>query len=102
MPRRRRCRNCPEDWHGLSPPVKSPPQPKTFSPSDLPKGPGGVLTYESEAAKLWQHAIYASATLAELLFGYVATDMPGDPLPAMRRLHARLGEIIQIREERTK
>jgi len=69
----------------------------------MPTGPGGVIhTYEGEAAQLWQHAIYAGATLAELLFGYVALDVPGDPLPAMRRLHARLGEIIQIREERTK
>jgi hypothetical protein len=83
---RRRCRNCPEDKQGLPPP--EPPKPKT-------------ATYEGESEKLWHQALYSCGNLVELLFGYVAMDVPGDPLPAMKRLHARLGEIIQTREERT-
>jgi hypothetical protein len=84
MPRKRRCRNCPE----TDIPVLPPPAPRP-------------ATYEGEGAKLWHHVIYACATLVEVLFGYMAMDVPGDCLPQMKRLHARLGEIIQTREKRT-
>jgi hypothetical protein len=85
---RRRCRNCPEpDKQGLPPPEPAVPL---------------TATYQGEGDRLWHHALYACATLVELLFGYVAMDVPGDPLPKMKRLQARLGEIIQTREDRTR
>lgn len=86
-PRRRRCRNCPETKDGLPPPE---PQPAPVTP-----------TFGAEAEKLWQYAVYATSTALEVLGGYVAMDVPGDPLPKLKRLHARLGEIIKTREERT-
>lgn len=58
-------------------------------------------TFGAEAEKLWQYAIYTTGTLLEALGGYVAMDVPGDVLPKLERLHARLGEIIRTREERT-
>jgi len=84
--RRRRCHNCPEpDNQGL-----------------LPESNPQIATDEGESEKLWHQALYACGTMVELLFGYVAMDVPSQPLPAMRRLHARLGEIIHTREERTR
>lgn len=82
---RRRCRNCPEPTVPELPPPTSPL----------------TATYEGEGAKLWHHALYACATMLEVLFGYVAMDVPGECLPQMKRLHARLGEIIKTREDRT-
>ena len=85
-PRRRRCRNCPETKDGLPPPE---PEPALETP-----------TFSAEAEKLWQYAVYAAGTALETLGGYVAMDVPGDVLPKLKRLHARLGDIIQTREER--
>lgn len=86
--KRRRCRNCPDTKDGLPPPE---PMVAVASPTTRP-----------DAEKLWQFGLYSCSTVLELLFGYVAMDMPGDPLPKLKRLHARLGEIIQTREERTR
>ncbi len=82
--RRRRCRNCPDE------PELPPPQPESTA----------TPVSERESEKLWRLTLYGCSSVLETLFGFVAMDMPGDPLPALRRLHARLGEIIQTREER--
>lgn len=84
---RRRCRNCPQ-------PGKQ--EPRLREPKPL------TATYEGESDKLWRQTLYACGTTVELLFGYVAMDVPGEPLPVLKRLHDRLGEIIHIREERTR
>lgn len=82
---KRRCRNCPETKEGL--PAKSPEsQPRT-------------TTYEGEGCELWNAALVGCGTLFELLFRYVALDVPGEPLPQLERLHIRLGEIVKAREE---
>jgi len=83
----RRCRNCPETKDGLPLPQLQP------QPATLP-------SFGVEAEKLWQYAIYAAGITTGMLGGYVAMDVPGDVLPKLKRLHTRLGEIIQIREER--
>ena len=82
---RRRCRNCPD------PDEQEPPTPTTSV----------TMTYEGECGSLWRHALSSCGTLLDLLFNYVVMDVPGDPLLQLKRLHARLGEIIQTREERT-
>jgi hypothetical protein len=87
---RRRCRNCPETKDGLPPPSFT-----VKSQSKL-----AATAFGREVEKLWQFAVYACSTSMELLGGYVAMDVPGDVLPVLKRLHARLGEIIQTREER--
>lgn len=80
----RRCRNCPEPTkEGIQ--AKAAPAP---------------VTYEGEGRGLWTAALVGCATLFELLFRYVSLDVPGEPLPQMRRLHQRLGEIIAAREQR--
>jgi len=33
------------------------------------------------------------------MFRYVALNVPGYPFPQLKRLHARLGEIIEIRKK---
>lgn len=81
--KRRRCRNCPETAEGL---------PKEVAPAPA--------TYEGEGRSLWTAALVGCSTLFELLFRYVNLGVPGTPLPQMRRLHKRLGEIIATREQR--
>jgi hypothetical protein len=84
----RRCRNCPEAADGL-PEVPEAPVIKT-------------TTFEGEGDGLWRAALTGCGTHLELLFRYVALDVPGDPLDQLRHLHARLGEIVEARERRTK
>ncbi len=81
---KRRCRNCPETKEGL--PVQSPL-------------PALVTTYVGEGDGLWTAISVACGTLFELMFRYVALNVPGKPLPQLKRLHARLGEIIEIRKQ---
>lgn len=81
----RRCRNCPEAADGL-------PEMPTIK----------TTTFEGEGDGLWKAALVGCGTHLELLFRYVALDVPGDSLDQLRRLHARLGEIIDARERRTK
>jgi len=83
---KRRCRNCPETAEGL--PAREAAVP--------------VTTYEGEGEELWKAASVACGTLFELLFRYVALEVPGNPLPQLERLHVRLGEIIKARKEREK
>ena len=85
--RDRRCRNCPETDEGLPAQTSSIPSIK-------------VTTYEGEGEELWKVASVACGTLLELLFRYVALDVPGKPLPQLERLHTRLGEIIEVRREK--
>jgi len=86
--KRRRCRNCPEEANALPPPQ---PQPAATTP-----------TFGSESSRLWQFSLYACNTALELMYGFAVMDVPGDPVPSLKRLHTRLGEIIQLREERTR
>ena len=79
---KRRCRNCPETEEGL--------------PVQLP----AVTTYQGEGSELWKAASVACGTLFELMFRYVALDVPGKPLPQLERLYTRLGRIIEARQER--
>jgi hypothetical protein len=79
----RRCRNCPETEEGL------PAQPI------IP-----VATYEGEGAELWKAGMVACGTLLELLFRYITLNVPGISLPQLERLHARLGEIINLQKEK--
>lgn len=80
----RRCRNCPDAADGLP----EPPMTK-------------MTTFGGEGDGLWRAALTGCGTHLELLFRYVALDVPGDPLDQLRRLHVRLGEIIEARERRT-
>ena len=82
----RRCRNCPEAIDGL---------PEMSAASK-------TTTYEGEGDGLWKAALVGCGTHLELLFRYVALDVPGDPLTQLRQLQMRLGEIIEARERRTK
>jgi len=82
----RRCRNCPETADGLPEASKTPQ----------------VTTFEGEGDGLWRAALTGCGMHLELLFRYVALGVPGDPLAQLRKLHARLGEIIEARERRTK
>jgi hypothetical protein len=68
----------------------------------LPEPPVTKTTFEGEGDGLWKAALVGCGTHLELLFRYVALDVPGDPLDQLRRLYARLGEIIEARERRTK
>lgn len=81
----RRCRNCPETPEGLPQQAPAPP-----------------ATYEGEGRSLWTAALVGCSTLFELLFRYVNLNVPGTPIPQMKRLHRRLGEIIVAREQRTR
>lgn len=83
LPKKRRCRNCDE---GGVPP----PKPVTVKNA----------TYEGESDRLWHHLLHVCGVLIETLYNYTVMDVPGEPLPQMRALHVRLGEIIQTREER--
>lgn len=80
---KRRCRNCPETEEGL--------------PKQLPKQL--TVTYKGEGTGLWKAASVACGTILELLFRYVTLNVPGEPLPQLKRLHTRLGEIIKVRSE---
>lgn len=82
---KRRCRNCPETEEGL--PVQS-------------SLPVPVATYVGEGDELWKAVSVACGTLFELMFRYVALNVPGKPLLQLERLHSRLGEIIKIRKQR--
>lgn len=80
--RKRRCRNCPETKEGL---------PVAESQSQ-------ITTYEGEGKGLWNAALVACGTLFELLFRYVALNVPGRPVPQLQRLYIRFGEIIEACE----
>lgn len=82
---KRRCRNCPETKEGL--PIQVTPI---------------ATTYQGEGRELWRAATVACGTLLELLFRYVALDVPGEPLPQFERLRTRLNELIEARKEREK
>jgi len=86
----RRCRNCPEAIDGLP---ETPATQKTTSKT---------TTYEGEGDGLWKAVLVGCGTHLELLFRYVALDVPGDPLTQLCQLQTRLGEIIESRERRTK
>jgi len=79
---KRRCRNCPETDEGL--PVQSAPQ---------------VTSYQGEGEGLWKAVSVACGTVQELMFRYVTLRVPGNPVPQLERLKARLGEIIEIRKQ---
>jgi hypothetical protein len=49
---------------------------------------------------LWKAAMVSCGSQLELLFRYTVLDLPGDPIPQLKRLQARLGAIIGVREER--
>ena len=82
---KRRCRNCPETDEGLPVEVVS-----------------KSTTYQGEGQDLWKAILVACGTLFELVFRYVAMNVPGTPIPQLERLHQRLGELIQLRKEREK
>jgi len=79
----RRCRNCPDA-------PKPEPAPKA---TEMP-----VLAAEAE--KLWHQAFYSANGTLEMMAGYVMVGVPGNPTPRMRKLAARLNEIIKTCEER--
>lgn len=58
-----------------------------------------ITTYKGEGSGLWKAASVACGTLLELMFRYIALDVPGKPLPQLERLHVRLGEIIELRKQ---
>ncbi len=80
---KRRCRNCPDDE--LPTPVARTSE---------------SIACAAEGEMLWKAAMVSCGSQLELLFRYTVLDLPGDPIPQLKRLQARLGAIIGVREER--
>jgi len=49
--------------------------------------------------RTWQSVARNMQTSAEFLSGCTATDVPGEVLPVLKRLHAGLGRLITTCEE---
>jgi len=80
--RRRRCRNCPE----------------TQAPEPTP--PKEMNLAADEGEKLWHHALFACNSVAEMMAGYAMLGVPGDPSRRLRKLVARLNDVITTCEKR--
>lgn len=79
---RRRCRNCPEK------PAPEPTTPKT------------MVLASGEGEKLWHQAVFACNSVVEMMAGYAMLGVSGNPVRQLRRLTARLNEVITACEKR--
>lgn len=82
----RKCRrNCPE------PPVvtevKASPSPRVLN-----------ITSESEGERLWHHVLFGTGTCVDMIEGYHAANMPGNPLERIKSLSGRLQAVINTIE----
>lgn len=83
FPRTSRCRNCLVQGK-LPPPEKKPAVKTTIVEGDI----------------LWNAALVSCGSSLELLFRYVALDLPGNPVQQLKRLQSRLAEVTAVREDR--
>jgi hypothetical protein len=97
MARRRRkpCRNCPE-------PVQPSQQAANNAASKLASArlDPQIVSMAGEGDRLWRHVCFGTGTCIGMLEGYAALNVPGDPLPQLYSLAARLAGVIQNIERR--
>jgi len=87
--RRRRCREKAE---------KVAVQQKAAASGGLQIDPQ-ILTTDGEGCRLWRHVIFGTHTCLSMLAGYAKLGMPGDPVPELRLMVAKLNRIIEILEK---
>lgn len=94
-PKKRPCRgrNCPDKPAEPAPPQVS----HQFSDAKLDQR---VVNVENEGVRLWNHVLYGTGTCVGMLAGYTQLNVPGNPLPQLHSLAARLQEIIHQHEKK--
>jgi len=75
---RRRCRNCPDK-----------PKPEPTPPKSMKLAAG-------EGEKLWHQALFTCSSVVEMMAGYAALGVAGDPARQLRRLAGRIDEIFKM------
>ncbi len=82
------CRFCPEET-GVTP-LKPTPNVATMTLA---------ITSPGEGERLWKHVLFGTSTCVQMIEGYAALDMPGNPKEALVALRDRIQKVLLKYEE---